>query len=153
MKGRRHNATGRSTGSGRYVALSHWLMRTAAWRDLNCVARCAYIELASRYAGVGSNNGRIPFSLREMAKALGSSKATAMRALERLQDHGFIVMTKQGAFSVKVRLATEWRLTEFPDDVTGEMATKDFVKWIQNQNTVSNGNPIGCRHETERVSR
>lgn len=50
MKGRRHNATGRSTGSGRYVALSHWLMRTAAWRDLNCVARCAYIELAMRVA-------------------------------------------------------------------------------------------------------
>ena len=60
-------------------------MRTAAWRDLDAVARCAYIELASRYAGPGSNNGRIPYSLREMAEALGTSKATAMRALARLQ--------------------------------------------------------------------
>ena len=129
------------------------MMRTAAWRDLDCVARCAYVELASRYAGPGSNNGRIPFSLREMAEALGSSKATAMRAMARLQDHGFAVMTKQGAFRVKARTATEWRLTEFACDVTGEMATKDFMRWVKNQNTVSFEHPNGCRDETERVSR
>jgi hypothetical protein len=34
------------------------MMRTEAWRSLDCVARCAYLELAMRYAGPGSNNGR-----------------------------------------------------------------------------------------------
>jgi hypothetical protein len=152
-KRRKANAVGRSEGQVRFVAIPHWMMKTPAWRDLDCVARCAYLEIASRYAGRGSNNGRIPYSLREMADALGTSKATAMRALERLQSHGFVVMTKRGAFSVKVRVATEWRLTEHPCDVTGEMATKDFARWPQNQNTVSNENPYGCRDETERVSR
>lgn len=150
---KKHDRTGRSKGPDRYVALPHWMMRTAAWRDLDCVARCAYIELSARYAGPGSNNGRIPFSVREMAEALGTSKATAWRAFTRLQDHEFIVQTKQGAFSQKVRHAAEWRLTEFRCDVTGAMATKDFARWPEIQNAVSPGNPHGCQDETGRVSR
>jgi hypothetical protein len=153
---RRHNTTGRVNKISRYVAMSHWLMKTPAWHSLDCVSRCAYIELASRYAGPGSNNGRIPYSLREMAEALGCSKATAMRAMERLQNRGFLVMTKQGAFSVKVRSATEWRLTEFGCDVTGELATKDFARWEPKNKTrfqteTHTGvemKPNGCRDET-----
>ena len=76
--------------SERYVMLRHWVMRTAAWRDLDAVAKCAYVELSSRYAGPGTNNGMIPYSLKEMAEALNIGKATAMRAMARLQDHGFI---------------------------------------------------------------
>ncbi len=125
----KHNRTGRSNGGGRYVAISHWMMRTEAWRSLNSVARCAYVELAARYAGPGSNNGRLPYSLREMAKALNVSKMTAHRALHKLQERGFIIEMKRGAFSLKERHATEWRLTEFGDDVTGALATKDFARW------------------------
>jgi HTH domain len=95
---KRHNRTGRSTGIFRYVALTHWMMRTEAWRSLDCVARCAYLELAMRYAGPGSNNGRLPYSLREMAEALNVSKMTALRAFHRLQECGFIVEMKRGAF-------------------------------------------------------
>lgn len=131
-------------------------MRTAAWRDLDCVARCAYVELTSRYAGPSSNNGRIPYSLREMADNLNVSKATAMRALARLQDHGFVVMAKKGAFRALIRVASEWRLTEFADDTTGEIATKDFVKWQPKNKTPFHVEthvgvemkPDGCRDET-----
>jgi hypothetical protein len=42
------NGRGKRDSPSRYVALSHWMMRTAAWRDLDTVARCAYIELARR---------------------------------------------------------------------------------------------------------
>jgi hypothetical protein len=165
---KRHNARGRSVSQGRYVALPHWMMKTEAWQDLDCVSRCAYIELAERYGGPGSNNGRIPCSLREIAEGLSVSKATAMRALESLQGHGFIVLAKAGYFSVKTRHAAEWRLTEFGCDVTKEMATKDFTRWqpahqspplvngkvtAKIQKTVSPENPIGFRDETERVSR
>jgi hypothetical protein len=125
----RTDRTGRSHGSDRYVALTHWMMKTEAWRSLNSVARCAYIELARRYAGPGSNNGRLPYSLREMAEALNTSKMTAQRAFKVLQERGFIVEMKRGAFSLKERHATEWRLTEFGDDVTGALATKDFARW------------------------
>jgi DNA-binding transcriptional regulator YhcF (GntR family) len=77
---------------------------------------------------------------------------TAQRAFKELQDHGFIILAKRGAFSLKCRHATEWRLTEFRDDVTGDMATKDFARWAKNQNTVSLENSNGFRHDTVRVS-
>lgn len=142
---------GRSGSGNRYVALSHWMMRTEAWRDLDTVALCAYVELARRYGGPGSNNGRIPCSLREIADALNVSKATAMRALQRLQDCGFIVLMRAGAFNFKLRHATEWRLTEYSCYVTGELPTKNFSRW-KKQSTVSPENPIGFPHETARVS-
>lgn len=147
----KHKNKGRSKGEPRHVRLYHYLMRTDAWKELDCVARSAYVELASRYGGPGSNNGRIPYSLREMAEALKVSKMTAQRAMKRLQDHGFIVEEKHGAFSVKLRHASEWRLTEFVSDVTGELPTKDFTRW--KKNTVSPENPYGFRDDTVRVSR
>ena len=133
---------------GRYVAISHWMMRTEAWRELHTVGRCAYVELASRYAGLGSNNGRIPYSVREMASALNVSKATASRAFDRLEEMGFIIQMKKGTFNWKVRHSTEWRLTEFSCDVTGALPTKDFARW--KKNTVSLGGPIGPSGEAVR---
>src|SRR5262245_59156075 len=100
-------------GSERYVRLMHWMMGKPAWRSLDCVARCSYIELLARYRGPMSNNGRLPSSTREMAEALNVSKMTAKRAFDALQDRGFIDEVKKGAFSLKRRHATEWRLTEF----------------------------------------
>jgi hypothetical protein len=138
--------------TSRYMALEYWLMKSCAWREASCVARCAYIEIKMRYAGPGSNNGRIPYSLLEMAKALNVSKATAGRALKELQDKGFIVLMKRGAFSVKNRMASEWRLTELTCDVTRNLSSREFTRWPEKQNTVSPVKPNGCRDETERVS-
>jgi DNA-binding transcriptional MocR family regulator len=126
---RRHNNTGRSTAESRHVRLYHWLMQTEAWRSLDATERAIYVEIASRYRGPESNNGRIPYSVREAAAALHIGKATASRALRSLEDRGFIVATQRGAFSFKVRHATEWRLTEFPCDVTDQLATKEFARW------------------------
>jgi len=56
-------------------------------------------------------------------------KSTAARALEILADRGFIVAEKRGAFSLKARHATEWRLTEFASDIGSDFATKEFVRW------------------------
>ena len=124
-------------------------MRTEAWRSLDPVARCAYIELAKSYNG--SNNGRIAFSLRQMAVGLNVGKMTARRALQKLQDGGVIVEVQRGAFSYKLRHATTWRLTEHVDDVTGALPTKDFARW-QEKNAVSPENPNRSRDDTDRVS-
>ena len=78
MKARK---TRRDQKPGRYVALFHWLMNTAAWQSLGPVERSVYIELARRYAGAGSNNGRLPYSVREAADALHIGKSTALPAL------------------------------------------------------------------------
>jgi DNA-binding transcriptional MocR family regulator len=140
--------------TARYVAIEHWFMQTEAWRSLDCVARCAYIEIKSRYAGAGSNNSRIPYSLLEMANALNISKATAMRALRHLQERGFLVQMKRGGFNLKTRHSSEWRLTEHMCDVTGTLPTKEFTRWRvdKKQNAVSPRNPNGYSDETERVS-
>lgn len=137
--------------SHKYVILWRWFTRTEAWRSLDTVARCAYLELSDRYGGPGSNNGRIPLSLRDLAEALHVSKATAMRALDRLQDRGFIVQMKRGHFDRKQKHSAEWRLTEFACDVTGELPTKAFASW-RNEKPVSPENPMGFRGETARVS-
>ena len=134
------NRTGRGGKAPRHVRLYHWMTDSAAWHDLNAVARAIYCEMAKRYAGDGSNNGRIPYSIREAATELRISRTTASRALNLLEDHGFIVAVTKGAFSLKKRHATEWRLTEFPCDVTHTVSAKDFMRWRPSakiQNAVS----------------
>lgn len=125
----KHNRTGRSSSGPRHVRLYHYMTDSPAWHDLNAVARAIYCEISRRYAGVGTNNGRIPYSVREGASELKTSTATASRALAALVDHGFIVPMKKGAFSLKSRHATEWRLTEFSCDVTHDLASKEFMRW------------------------
>jgi hypothetical protein len=116
-------------GHERYVALRYWLLQSPAWRSLPPTARALYIELARRYNG--SNNGRISFSVREGADALHVGKDTAAHNLKILEERGFIVRIKRGAFSLKTsREASEWRLTEHDQDAPHpNHATKDFMGW------------------------
>jgi len=109
----------------RHVRLYFFLLNCPAWHALDSNSRALYIEIAKRY--MGTNNGRIPYSVREGAAELGISPATVSRCLAALAAHGFIVPTKKGAFHYKVRHATEWRLTEH--DCNGQPATKDFMRW------------------------
>jgi hypothetical protein len=51
-----------------------------------------------RYAGDGSNNGRIPYSVRDAAAEFRVGKTTAGRALNSLEAHGFVVPITKGAF-------------------------------------------------------
>jgi DNA-binding transcriptional MocR family regulator len=110
----------------RYVRLTLRMMQTQAWRSLDGNARAIYVELAMLYRG--NNNGAIGFSTRQAAQAIGVSRATATRAMTALQDRRFIVATARGRFNLK-RHATEWRLTEFKCDLTGQLATRYFETW------------------------
>jgi hypothetical protein len=114
----------------RHVRLYHWMTDSPAWHDLDAVSRAIYLELAKRYAGPGSNNGRIPYSVREAASELGIHKATASRSLQSLVDHGFVVCTRKGHFDLKTRHATEWQLTEFHCDITHAIPSKEFMRWV-----------------------
>lgn len=110
-----------------HVRLHHWMMNTAAWQSLDAIEQSFYVQIARRYNG--TNNGRIAFGCRDAEKALKVGRRTALRARAVLQDRGFIVATRTGTFSLKVRHSTEWRLTEFRCDVTGAPATTDFMHW------------------------
>lgn len=120
-------------GSPKFVQLFRWLTQSDAWRACSPVERVAYLELKERYNG--HNNGQIGLSVRDLADALLSSKDTASRALKGLQAKGFITVMKRSAFSVKNRTSTEYRLTEYACDITGDLATKDFMKWRPEKNS------------------
>ena len=116
---------------GRYVALQEYMLASTAWQSLDGNCRALYVELARRYRGPNSNNGKIPFSVREAAGALHIGRSTAQRCFERLTGNGFIRIGKKSGFSMKGRVSTEWLLTEFPDDTQAAytVASKDFMKW------------------------
>lgn len=149
--------TGRSKGEGRYVSLRHWLLESAAWRDLSAGARAVYVMLSQRYAGPGSNNGQIPLSVREVVDELHVGKATAHGYFVELEEHGFIEVVIRGTFKRKDRRATEWRLTEHPCDLEGILPTKTFMKWTPERNstvrpqtrTVSPAEPNGISGRTD----
>ena len=65
----------------------------------------------------------------------------------------FIVPITKGAFSLKKRHGTEWRLTEFPCDVTHAISTKDFMRWqpgARNSERGTGSGTVGTRNGTER---
>jgi hypothetical protein len=121
----------RETPPGPYVTLREYMLRSPAWRSLDCVDRCLYVETVRRWRGPDTNNGKIPYGAREAAKDLGVSKNTANRSFWKLQDRGFLIEAQRSGFNMKGRTATEWLLTEFPDDRAGKLvpATKDFMRW------------------------
>jgi hypothetical protein len=121
----------REQPAGRYITLREYMLASDAWQSLDCIERCLYVELLRRYRGPDSNNGKIPYSIREAAAALHIGKTKASECFDALKDRGFIRTGKASGFNMKGgRAATEWLLTEFSDDTkTGTMATKDFMRW------------------------
>jgi DNA-binding transcriptional regulator YhcF (GntR family) len=122
------------THTPRHVRICHYMMDTPAWKSLGAIERAMYLDIASRYAGQGTNNGKIGYSIRAAAKELDIGLATAKRALDKLQDRGLIVCMTKGAFSRKTKQASEWRLTEFSSDVSSDFATKEFMRWRPDEN-------------------
>jgi hypothetical protein len=122
---------GRKAKGPPFVQLHYFLLDSAAWHSLSVYARCAYIELARLYDGL--NNGTLALSVRRLAEAISCNKDTAAKALTELEVKGFIACEKVGQFTRKERHSTEYRLTAYRCDVTGETATREFnpgEKWL-----------------------
>lgn len=124
-RGRRHNATGRSTTGPRFVKLEHWMLKTPAWQALPPASRALYLELAQRYNGY--NNGEISMSVREAARLLHIAKDTATKSFHELEEKGFIRRNVCGSFNWKMRHATTWILTEH--SFADRLPTKEFARW------------------------
>ena len=81
--------------------VEHWtslvrnMMEEPAWRALSTAAQALYPWLKLQWRGAdANNNGKIRFSVRQAAKALGVSMNTAAKAFHDLQAKGFIVVTE-----------------------------------------------------------
>jgi hypothetical protein len=124
----RADRTGRSRGLlGKFVALPDYMLRTAAWHAVSFPATKALIELLRIYNG--SNNGELAMAASTLAQRLGCSKTHAARTLAELEEKGFIVTEKIGTFRRKDRLASEYSVTMYRNDLNGEHATKQFMRW------------------------
>ena len=73
--GRGVDATGRSKNDASHVRLYRWVLKSAAYRSLDCYARSLLVELYGLYSG--SNNGGLFLSVRESAERLNVSRMTA----------------------------------------------------------------------------
>ena len=127
---KKHDATGRSRQKlSPFFAVERYIFSSPAFRSLSLPARAAYLEMLNLYSG--SNNGRIAMSANVMAGKLKTGRATANRALLELEAKGFIEPVRRGGFSMKTgnRRATEWRLSCYRCDVTGDRPAKTFMLW------------------------
>jgi hypothetical protein len=110
----------------RYFQLHHYMLKTEAWTALSAPARAVYVQIGYRYNG--ANNGRLSFSVRDAASECKLARDTASRALRELISLGFIEETRHGGLSRKTRIASEWRLTAFKCDLTGNLKTSLFMQ-------------------------
>jgi len=96
------NRKGRSKRGGHYTAIPHRTIDNVAWQALPCTAQALYVVLRFEWKGKQfNNNGKIRFSTRQAARALGISINTAARAFHALQAKGFIRVTQIGALGVE----------------------------------------------------
>lgn len=142
---RRTNKTGRGSNAlSDFVALERYLLKSVAWRSLSPVARASYVEIAFSYDG--TNNGRIQMSAIMLASRLGMGKSSAARAVTELLAKGFIEIAKHSSFTLKLKIAAEYRLSAFRCNVTNALPSKAFMRWQPEiQNTVP---PVGRNGST-----
>ena len=110
------------------MMLKHWIFDCPAYRSLKPGPRAVLWELIRRYNG--TNNGRIAYGARDMARAVQVADRQTIASYEReLESKGFIRAVRRGGFSVKVsdRRVTEWAPTW--ERIGEELPTKEFARW------------------------
>lgn len=111
--------------AGPFFGIEHGVLRSPAFIHCSGPAWKLLTAVCARHDG--SNNGQISFSVREAAQLLNGNKNTAAKQFHELIDLGFLGIGSKGAFSVKYKLATTWRITLFP--CNGQASTRDYQHW------------------------
>ena len=100
----------------------------------------------------GTNNGRLGLSIRRASERCNIARGTAQRAFADLQERGFIELVTKGAFSRKSPHASEWRLTFNTCDVTGELASKAFMRWGREKQNAVSKYPVAVSNQSQRAA-
>lgn len=103
---------------GQYIGLPYSMLKHPSFRALSADAFRVLIEMHLGFHGM--NNGQIGFSLRQAQICLKSGSERAKRAIDQLQDYGFIVCHSNSSFNMKTKRAREWEITfqHMPDGHT-----------------------------------
>jgi hypothetical protein len=131
-----------------HVRLYGWLLNSPAYLSLSCPARALLVEITRLYNG--RNNGQIGLSVRRAAERCNVARGTAQRAFTQLQERGFIELVTKGAFSRKSPHASEWRLTFNSCDVTGDLASKAFMRWGREKQNAVSKYPVAVSNQSHR---
>ena len=135
---RRKNGT-----AERFVLLTHYMLKSRAWRTLSPNAKALLIDVWQRHNGI--NNGDINYAVRE-AEDIGLSKDQASRAFTELIQRGFLKVARNSAFTLKTKEARTWTLTG--EELAGRAATKDFMHWLPDaERSLQRGCDV--RHESK----
>lgn len=108
--------TGRSNKGEHGIFLTRRMLQTPGWRALSPKAQALYLWVKLEWHGPRfSNNGKIQFSCRQAAQAMGIGVNAAMIGFRELQAKGFIVVTRAGALGVEGEArGPSYELTEVP---------------------------------------
>jgi hypothetical protein len=110
-----------------FLLIQFWELESPAVEALSADATRVYLFMRKRLNFDCSNNGEVPFSLRDAQKALHSEWRRAANALAELIHFGFIKLRNGGIIGAAIRVACEWQLTAFP--CGGQEAAKTFMRW------------------------
>jgi hypothetical protein len=95
------NKKGRNAPSEHFTKMVRVVLQTPAWPALSSAAQALYPFIKLEWRGPkANNNGRIQFSYRQAAKAIGVSVNTAMRAFHDLQAKGFLLVIEMGTLGL-----------------------------------------------------
>jgi hypothetical protein len=133
-----------------HVRLYRWMLDSPAYLSLSCQARAVLTEIARGHDG--TNNGRLGLSVRRASERCNIARGTAQRAFVELQERGFIDCMTKGAFSRKALHATEWRLTWWGCDVTGELPSKKFMSWGREKQNAVSKYPVAVSNQIHRAA-
>ena len=103
---------GRSSGAS-FVQIPHYVLESSQWGCMDAYAMKLLFEIARQYKG--ANNGDLSATV-EMLKDRSStwtSKDTLPKKLRYLEDHGWIVKTRQGGRHIGCNL---YAITWWPID-------------------------------------
>jgi hypothetical protein len=133
-----------------HVRLYRSMLDSPAYLSLTCASRAVLVEIGRGYDGM--NNGRIGLSIRRASARCNIARGTAQRAFVELQERGFIDCMAKGAFSRKVLHATEWRLTWWSCDVTGELPSRKFMSWGREKQNAVSKYPVAVSNQSQRAA-
>ncbi|WP_017998289.1 hypothetical protein [Paracoccus sp. N5] len=129
-------------------------MDTPAWRALSSAAQALYPWLRLEWHGPKfNNNGRLQFSVRQAALAMGVTKDTANKAFIDLQRKGFVVVTQEARLGVGgAARSSSYELTEVA--LVGETeGRKLYRQWEDGKDfavrKVMANNPSGTNGKTK----
>ena len=124
---------------GQYIGLPYLMLKHPSFQALSSDAVRVLLQMHLGFHGI--NNGQIGFSVRQAQSCLKSGSERAKRAIDQLQEHGFIVCHADSCFNMKTKRAREWEITfqPMPNGVTSH-------KWKKNHssNSATDGSQVGA---------